>query len=104
VYTGTIESYALSMVTQNRRKTSKGMIILKGSFGTANLYFEEERGASSENKKQEGADHFDLFFKEDDWPAMVDMLRNEGPTGFMFNEAEDVAAVFTGDELAGEGE
>lgn len=100
---GEIDKYDLSVQTPSVHTNYKRVIHCFGSFGLAFLYFVPEDLPLGENKKREGRDVFDIYYRMGDWGAIVDVLRNERPVLFFFDNYNN-GIIRTGREEVGEEE
>ena len=76
-----------------------------GLSGLAFLNFVPQDGTLGTNQKRPGkADTFDLWYWMSSWPHFVDMLHNEKPVFFIFNDVLKAAIVKTTPEPVGEEE
>ena len=100
---GDIDTYSLSVQTPSVHTHYKRVIHCKGSFGLAFLYFVPEDKSLGTNKKREGRNVFDVWYRMRDWDAIVDALRNEKPVRFVFDNYRN-GIIRTGDEEVGEEE
>jgi hypothetical protein len=69
-----------------------------------NYYFVPQNGTLGTNQKRAGEDVFDVWSWMSTWPHCVDMLRNESPVNFYYNDAVNLAMLTTSQEPVGEGE
>lgn len=109
VYTAQVTAYDLSVQTPNQPTNYKNVIYLRltlssGSAGTAFLYFVPEGGTLGTNGKRSSGNYFDIYFWMGAWAQLVDLLRNEKPVTFFFDDGNRTAVVRTGDEPVGEEE
>ena len=102
--TNEVQSYTLSISDPSRQTNWKSWIALKGPFGTAFLYFVPEGGDRRPNKKRAGANAFDVDYWMHSWPHFVDMLRNEKPVYFLYDDSSNRAEIATNWEPVGEAE
>ena len=74
--------------------------------GMASLNFVPQGGTLGTNQKRPGTTTplFDIWYWMDSWPHFVDMLRNEKPVFFVFNDSLQAASLKTGWEPTGEAE
>ena len=100
---GKIDTYDLGVQTPSVHTNYKRVIHCSGRFGLAFLYFVPEDLPFGENKKREGRDIFDIYYRMDDWAAIVDILRNEKPVWFLFDNYNN-GIIKTGREEVGEEE
>jgi hypothetical protein len=82
---GKIDKYGLSLETPSVYTNYKRVIHCYGSFGLAFLYFVPEELPLGENKKRDGQNVYDIYYRMRDWDAAVDILRNEKPVWFFFD-------------------
>jgi hypothetical protein len=77
-----------------------------GGSGLAFLYFVPDGRPVTDSSTRAGTANpvvWDLFLPMDDYAAIIDVLRNEQPISFFFNDATpDAWALSTGEELVGE--
>lgn len=100
---GEIDRYDLSVQTPSVHTNYKRVIHCFGSFGIAFLYFVPEDLPLGENNKREGRDVFDIYYRMRDWGAITDVLRNEKPVWFFFDNYDN-GIIKTGREEVGEEE
>lgn len=82
----------------------KRVMNLTGAFGKAVLWFLPEGGALPDNRKRPGQDVFDVYYYIADWEAVLDILRNETPVYFNYQDTSNAAQIYTGNEPVGEEE
>jgi hypothetical protein len=104
LYQGPVTTYDLVIQTPNQPTNYKNVIHLKGSFGLGFLYFVPEGGQLGTNKKRSGQNVFDIYFWMSTWMQFADLLRNEKPVQFFYDDSSNTASVQTGDEPIGEQE
>ena len=103
-FSGQVQSYYLSIWSKAATTGYEGSIILNGTFGTANYNFVPLNGTLGANQKRPMENVFDVWSSMSTWPHCVDMLRNESPVNFYYNDATNVALLTTSLEPVGEGE
>ena len=107
-YRGPIDNYSLRVETNTVRTRYYNSIILRGDFGLAFVYFVPNGTAFPPNMKYDDRDAFKVFYRADEWDAIVDMLRNEDTTSFDYrtytDDRPDYCLIFTGAEPVGEEE
>jgi hypothetical protein len=91
-YRGNVQSYVLEIQSPNSPYHQKGVISLHGAFGLAILYFVPQDGQLGKNQKRAGQDIFDIYWM-DSWPHITDLLRNEKPVQFEYDDSNDTAAL-----------
>jgi hypothetical protein len=109
VYSANVASYDLNVQTPNQPTNYKNVIHLRltltsGAAGIAFLYFVPEGGALGTNGKRASGNYFDIYFWMGAWAQLVDLLRNEKPVRFFFDDGNKTAVIQTGDEPVGEQE
>ena len=82
----------------------KKVIHLKGDFGVAFLYFVPEGETLGTNRKRAGQNVFDVYYSMSTWSQCVDLLRNEKPVYFYYDDSNNTAVIKTSDEPIGEEE
>jgi hypothetical protein len=50
-------------------------------------------GNSERTKKRAGRDIFDIYYWMDSWPHLTDLLRNEKPVQFQYDDSNDTAQI-----------
>jgi len=110
LYQGFVKSYDIQIFPSN----STGpygytrVVALTGTFGLASLSFIPAGRPIPPGSKRPGSsdpDIFDLFWPLDDYSAIVDLLRNEKPIAFYFDDTDQSIGVTTYDpEPVGENE
>jgi len=103
-YTGQVNNYTLSIYAPNVGQDYKSVIYLDGSFGLAFLYFVPPDGTRGTNQKRDGENVFDIWYWMYSWPHFVDMLRNEKPVTFNYDDTTQLAEIKTSWEPTGEAE
>ncbi len=63
-----------------------------------------EGGQLGKNQKRPGANIFDVYYWMYSWPHFVDMLRNEKPIVFYYDDNYNTCQISTRDEPVGEAE
>ena len=102
IFSGQVQSYYLSIWSKAATTGYEGSI--NGTFGTANYNFAPLNGTLGANQKRPMENVFDVWSSMSTWPHCVDMLRNESPVNFYYNDATNVALLTTSLEPVGEGE
>ena len=92
-YQGNVQSYVLEIQSPNNPYTYKSAISLHGAFGLAILYFVPQDGQLEKNQKRAGQDIFDIYYWMDSWPHFTDLLRNEKPVQFQYDDSNDTAQI-----------
>jgi hypothetical protein len=95
-YQGNVQSYLLEIQSPNSPYNQKGVISLHGAFGLAILYFVPQGGQLGKNQKRAGRDIFDIYYWMDSWPHLTDLLRNEKPVQFQYDQIRSVRATVPG--------
>lgn len=103
-YRGTISQYTLRVYAPNEPTQYKSVIYVFGDFGLAFLCFVPEGGQLGQNAKRAGQNIFDVFFWMYSWPHIVDMLRNENPVYFFYDDVRNTAGLGPEREPTGEEE
>jgi hypothetical protein len=102
-YFGMIDTYFINL-SSPKPYGSRRLMNLNGAFGKAILRFLPEGDPLPDNKKRPGQDVFDVFYHMDSWAAILDVLRNEKPVYFHYNDTNNFAQIYTGREPVGEEE
>jgi hypothetical protein len=63
-----------------------------------------EDSALPDNRKRSGQNVFDVYYYKNDWEAILDIIRNETPVYFNYNDTSNAAQIYTGSEPIGEEE
>ena len=92
-YQGNVQSYVLEIQSPNSPYDQKGVISLHGAFGLAILYFVPQDAQLGKNQKRAGQDIFDIYYWMDSWPHFTDLLRNEKPVQFQYDDSNDTAQI-----------
>ena len=92
-YQGNVQSYVLEIQSPNSPYNQKGVISLHGAFGLAILYFVPQGGQLGKNQKRADHDIFDIYYWMDSWPHFTDLLRNEKPVQFQYDDSNDTAQI-----------
>ena len=92
-YQGNVQSYVLEIQSPNSPYDQKGVISLHGAFGLAILYFVPQDGQLGKNQKRAEHDIFDIYYWMDSWPHFTDLLRNEKPVQFQYDDSNDTAQI-----------
>jgi hypothetical protein len=87
-YQGNVQSYVLEIQSPNSPYNQKGVISLHGAFGMAILYFVPQDG-----QKRAGRDIYDIYYWMDSWPHFTDLLRNEKPVQFQYDDSNNTAQI-----------
>jgi hypothetical protein len=87
-YQGNVQSYVLEIQSPNSPYDQKAVISLHGAFGLAILYFVPQDGQLGKNQKRAGQEIFDIYYWMDSWPHLTDLLRNEKPVQFEYDDSE----------------
>ena len=103
-YQGNVQSYALEIQSPNSPYDQKGVISLHGAFGLAILYFVPQDGQLGKNQKRAEHDIFDIYYWMDSWPHFTDLLRNEKPVVFLYDDSDNTALIRSMMEPVGEAE
>ena len=104
IYRSSVNTYALMINTPNVHTNYKNVMYLKGDFGLAFLYFVPESETMGANRKRSGRNVFDVYYKMSTWSQCVDLLRNEKPVYFFYDDSTNTAGIKTSDEPIGEEE
>jgi hypothetical protein len=92
-YQGNVQSYVLEIESPNNSYTHNSVITLHGAFGLAILYFVPQDGQLGKNQKRAGHDIFDIYYWIDSWPHFTDLLRNEKPVHFQYDDSNNTAQI-----------
>jgi hypothetical protein len=92
-YQGNVQSYVLDIQSPNSSYNHKSVISLNGAFGLAILYFVPQDGQLGQNQKRAGQDIFDIYYWMDSWPHFTDLLRNEKPVHFQYDDSNNTAQI-----------
>jgi hypothetical protein len=92
-YQGNVQSYVLDIQSPNSSYNHKSVISLHGAFGLAILYFVPQDGQLGQNQKRAGQDIFDIYYWMDSWPHLTDLLRNEKPAHFQYDDSNNTAQI-----------
>ncbi|MGB9400097.1 MAG: hypothetical protein WCB69_13040, partial [Pseudolabrys sp.] len=57
------------------------------------LYFVPQDGQLGKNQKRAGQEIFDIYYWMDSWPHLTDLLRNEKPVQFEFDDSNNTAQI-----------
>ncbi|HET7382515.1 MAG TPA: hypothetical protein VFJ59_08020 [Pseudolabrys sp.] len=55
------------------------------------LYFVPQDGQLGQNQKRTGQDIFDIYYWMNSWPHFIDLLRNEKPVHFQYDDSNNTA-------------
>ena len=100
---GSIDSYTLNLLSPKAYQ-GRRLMVIKGSFGVATLWFHPDDATLPNNEKTQGQDSFRVYYHLRDWASMLDMLRNESPVYFNYSDTANAAQILTGNEPVGEEE
>jgi hypothetical protein len=103
VYSGSIESYTVNVLSP-KPYNGRRLMNIKGSFGTAILWFYQDDATLPDNRKRTNQNIFDVYYQANLWQPVLDILRNESPVYFNFSDTSNAAQIYTGNEPVGEGE
>ena len=92
-YQGNVQSYVLEIQSPNSPYDQKAVISLHGAFGLAILYFVPHDEQLGQNQKRAGQEIFDIYYWMDSWPHFTDLLRNEKPVHFQYDDSNNTAQV-----------
>jgi hypothetical protein len=92
-YQGNVQSYVLEIQSPNSPYNQKGVISLHGTFGLAILYFVPQDRELGKNQKRAGRDIYDIYYWMDSWPHFTDLLRNEKPVQFQYDDSNNTAQI-----------
>jgi hypothetical protein len=92
-YQGNVQSYVLEIQSPNSPYDQKAVISLHGAFGLAILYFVPQDGQLGKNQKRAGQEIFDIYYWMDSWPHLTDLLRNEKPVQFEYDDSNNTAQI-----------
>jgi hypothetical protein len=109
-----LESYAVSLISEGDPQAVRPVAIIHASTASkalagAQIYLRYYRAgaelpANSRVENEDGSRLFMVSFAYDQFAAAVDLLRNEAPMFFMYNERRKTGYLATSDEPVGEGE
>ena len=107
LYQGTVSTYAIQLFPSNWVGPDgyTRVVTLTGTFGVAGLYFIPDGGTIPTGSKRAGTTNpvvFDLYLPMDDYAAIVDLVRNEKPITFFFDDSSHQIGVTTYGEAVGE--
>ncbi len=102
-YFGKIDTYFTNIMSP-KNYAGKRLMNLNGSFGKAILWFMPDGTTLPNNRKRSGQSVFDIYYFKNDWEGILDVLRNETPVYFNYNDSGNVAQIYTGKEPVGEEE
>jgi hypothetical protein len=100
---GQIDLYSVTLCSPETHNGTQ-YILIRGSFGGAHLTFLPRNSKLKDNVKLPGVKEFRIYYYIDAWDRTIDILRNETPAYFYFNEKSQDAMIYTGDEPVGEEE
>jgi len=100
---GKIDTYFVNMLSP-KNYAGKRIMNLEGVFGKAILWFMPEGDLLPDNRMRSGRDVFDVYYHTDAWAAILDVLRNETPVYFNYQDSNNAAQIYTGREPVGEEE
>lgn len=100
---GQIDAYFMNVLSP-KVYGGKRLINLNGGFGKAILWFMPQGGILPDNKKRPNQNVFDVYYHVEDWAVVVDMLRNETPVYFNYQDTNNAVQIYTGQEPVGEEE
>ncbi len=103
VYSGAIDNYTVNLLSP-KPYNGRHLMNIKGSFGTAVLWFHADDATLPDNRKRTNQNIFDVYYHARHWAPLLDVLRNESPVYFNFSDTSNAAQVYTGNEPVGEGE
>ena len=92
-YQGNVQSYVLDIESPNNPYNHKSVISLHGAFGLAILYFVPQDGQLGMNQKRAEHEIFDIYYWMDSWPHFTDLLRNEKPVHFQYDDFNNTAQI-----------
>ncbi len=106
IYKGDIETYGLRIGSPNEQEDYRNTITIRGSFGQAKLFFVQKGGCLGINRRlsDQKQNSFDVYFWLYYWQHIVDMIRNEKPVEFLFDDSDNTAVLRTDREPIGENE
>jgi hypothetical protein len=104
IFEGQVRNYSLIINTANSPAKSQSVIALDmEAAGIAFLNFVPQGGTLGTNAKRvDSWPTFDLYYWIDAYPHVVDLLRNDKPVFFTFNDAIAAAILKTDWEPPGE--
>lgn len=105
--TGNVTHYSVKLASEaNNPDPYKSVIYLSTTLGTAFLYFYPDTEALPNNKIriQSGSKTYDVFYHHRYLAILIDILRNEKPVYFFFDETTKYAGILSGQEPVGEEE
>ena len=104
IYSSAVDTYTLSIKTPNVHTNNQNIMYLKGNFVLAFLCVIPESETMGTNRKRSGRNVFDVYDKMSTWSQCVDLLRNEKPVYFFYDDSNNTAVIKTSDEPIGEEE
>lgn len=97
-----IDGYQYAMYAGRKSSGVKAIVdLIQNKRRLARVFFSNEYSLPQATKKESGG--FELHYSFEDFPHLVDMLRNEKPLYFLWRGPDD-ARISTGPEPIGEGE
>lgn len=103
VFFGAIDNYTVNVLSP-KPYNGRRLMNIKGSFGTAILWFHPDDATLPDNRKRLNQNIFDVYYHVSFWEPVLDVLRNESPVYFNFSDTSNAAQIYTGNEPVGEGE
>lgn len=103
VYFGKIDTYFVNILSP-KAYAGRRIINLHGAFGKAILLFLPQNDPLPENRKYASQNVFDIYYHIDEWAAILDVLRNETPVYFNYDDTNNAAQIYTSREPVGEEE
>jgi len=107
IYQGAVSNYSIQIFPSNWSGPFgyTRVVSLTGTFGLTLLYFIPTGRTVPVGSKRAGTTNpvvFDLFLPMDDYTAIVDLVRNEKPINFFFDDVSHQIGVTTQGEAVGE--
>ena len=103
VHFGKIDTYTVNVLSPNPY-AGKRLMSLAGVFGRASLWFLPDDAPLPDNRKRSNQEVFDVYYPMAAWAAILDVLRNETPVHFNYQDTSNAAQIYTGSEPVGEEE
>ena len=100
---GQIDVYSV-IVLSPKLFGGQRVISLSGSFGKATLWFKPQGSSLPDNRRILNQNVFAVYYHIPDWEAIIDILRNETPVYFNYQDTSNAAQIHTGSEPVGEEE